>query len=238
MTFKLLTAFKQLFNGKKYIHRSSNLGDWVSIHLYEDLYDYARTGKSQKLVQRIESDNRIISTSNKRVGIKSRRGDGSFGEIVPGTSAIRDQGYSVARGSLATVEIGSEVKIAAKAMIKQSDRVVGDLRKQVDEFRKKGPHCICVGIVGVNHAKYAVGYESDRAYRTDGKKHKHPFAEAPKLIQKLLADAAPAFDEFLILGYSATNDDPYPFAWVNRDQTEKEYGAALVRLCNLYDSRF
>lgn len=35
---------------------------------------------------------------------------------------------------MATIEIGVEVKILAKAMIKQIDRVTGDLTKQVGQY--------------------------------------------------------------------------------------------------------
>ena len=49
---------------------------------------------------------------------------------------IEDPGFAVARGPVATVEIGVEVKILAKAMIKQIDRVIGDLVKQVTHFRR------------------------------------------------------------------------------------------------------
>ena len=64
-------------------------------------------------------------------GVAARRGDGTFGEIIPGEAPILDQGYLVARGPIATVEIGVEVKILAKATIKQIDRVINDLRNQV-----------------------------------------------------------------------------------------------------------
>src|SRR5437660_12674265 len=36
-------------------------------------------------------------------------GDGTFGEIIPGETSITDSGYIVARGPIATVEIGIEV---------------------------------------------------------------------------------------------------------------------------------
>jgi len=43
---------------------------------------------------------------NRRHGIKARRGDGSFGEIVPNVPAIADAGFAVKRGPIATIEIG------------------------------------------------------------------------------------------------------------------------------------
>jgi hypothetical protein len=54
---------------------------------------------------------------NKRKGIEARRGDGTFGELILGERAVVDPGYKVARGPVANVEIGVEVKILAKAMI-------------------------------------------------------------------------------------------------------------------------
>lgn len=145
MTYRLLDEFKGLFDGKPYLHRDSSRGDWVASHLYEDLL---ALGKSTALAQRIASREHVLNVQNRRQGIKARRGDGSFGELVPGVVAIVDAGFSVARGPIANVEIGAEVKILAKAMIKQIDRVVSDLRGQVEHFHKGGNRPICVGIVG------------------------------------------------------------------------------------------
>ena len=97
---------------------------------------------------------------------------------MPGTPVISDPGFQVARGVVATVEIGAEIKILAKAMIKQIDRVTDDLQKQVPQFKRGAGDPIVVALVGINHAPYAVGYEGDRAYRTDGKANRHPIQEA------------------------------------------------------------
>ena len=35
--YRLLKEFRGLFDSKKYEHRRSNLGDFVAMHLYEDL---------------------------------------------------------------------------------------------------------------------------------------------------------------------------------------------------------
>ena len=43
--------------------------------------------------------------------MKTRRGDGSFGEAVPNSNPEWDDGFAVGRGQIATVEIGIEVKI-------------------------------------------------------------------------------------------------------------------------------
>jgi hypothetical protein len=123
-----------------------------------------------------------LNAQNKRKGIHARRGDGSFGERIPGENPIVDPGYLVARGPVATIEIGVEVKILAKAMIKQIDRVAGDLKKQVAEFKQGSGDCepICVGIVGINFAPVTTGYEGDRSYRTGGTRNKHPFRKHRK----------------------------------------------------------
>jgi hypothetical protein len=173
-----------------------------------------------------------------RVGIKARRGDGTFGEIIPNVRAVVDPGFVVARGHIATVEIGSEVKILFKAMIKQIDRVIGDLNKQVQEFRKGGGKPICVGIVGVNHAEFCTSYEGDRSYPTDGRKYKHPVQEAQEAKVRLRAQAQPNFDHFLLIPFKATNTEPYPFEWVNLTETQMEYGAILTRICREYEGRF
>ena len=45
-------------------------------------------------------------------------------------------------------------------------------------------------------------------------------------------------DHFLILRFKATNEEPYPFEWVNAQQMIRDYGAILVRLSAEYDLRF
>jgi len=152
--------------------------------------------------------------------------------------AITEAGLLVARGDVANIEIGAETKILAKAMIKQIDRVIGDLIRQVDEFRKTGGHPICVGLVGVNFAPNYTGYEGKTLWPTDGKKHKHPVQEAEGAGRRLLSRAAPSFDEFQILRFRATNVAPFPFEWEDYDQTAKEYSALLLRVSREYDRRF
>lgn len=235
MSYKLLDTFEATFNGTRYIHRDSSLGDFVAMHLYEDLY---RVGKSKILKARIAKHARVLNVENRRRGIKARRGDGTFGELIPRATPIEDQGFRVARGPIATVEIGVEVKILAKAMIKQIDRVIGDLVKQVAQFKRGAGNPICVGIVGINNAQVTTGYEGERAYTTEGRKHKHPFQEAGEAEARLVAEANPSFDEFLILRYRASNVEPYPFGWVDLRATELDYGAILTRISREYDRRF
>jgi hypothetical protein len=115
---RLPMEFQRLFEGKIYKHRDSSQGDFVAMHLYEDLITINR---SPKLIEAaIHRRDRVLNVQNKRRGIAARRGDGTFGEIIPGETPIADSGYLVARGSIATVEIGVEVKILAKAMINRS----------------------------------------------------------------------------------------------------------------------
>lgn len=237
MHYRLLDTFKATFQGTRYIHRDSSLGDFVAMHLFEDLYS---VGKSRLLATRIQAQERVLNVQNKRRGIKARRGDGTFGELIPGVTAIEDPGFKVARGPVATVEIGIEVKILAKAMIKQIDRVIGDLQKQVEQFQRGAGASkpLCLGIVGLNHADYTVGYEGDRSFTTDGRKHKHPFQEADEAERRLIAEAKPRYDEFLLLRYRAQNDEPYRFDWVDLKATELDYGAILTRISREYDRRF
>ena len=235
--YRLLTQFRRLFEGKIYKHRASNQGDFVAMHLYEDLITVQRSPKFVDAV--LTRRDRVLNVQNRRRGVAARRGDGTFGEIIPGEIAIFDPGYQVGRGPIATVEIGVEVKILAKAMIKQIDRVINDLRNQVIQFRRGGGHPICVAIVGVNEAESTIGYEGIRPFRTTGKDgFLHPFQEAPEAARRLQALAAPEFDEFLILRFKAINAAPYPFGWVDYNETRLDCAAALSRISARYQQRF
>ena len=234
MNYRLIDAFRGLFDGRAYLHRRSNLGDHVAMHLYEDLYALER---SKKFVERVDVGLSVLNTKNVRQGIQARRGDGSFGEIVPNSVPVNDEGFVVSRAPIATLEIGVEVKILMKAMIKQIDRVANDLRVQAEHFRQRGGAPVCIGVVGINHASHCTTYEADRANRTDGKKNKHPIDEATEAAARLLRHAAPVFDEFILLRFSATNEEPFPFDWVDETATLLDYGAALVRIGRAYDGR-
>jgi hypothetical protein len=230
-----LRVFRNIFEGRPYFHRDSSLGDRVASYLYEDL---CALHKSTKFLDRVTTRSRVLNAQNLTVGVPRRRGDGTFGERVPVATAIEDEGFAVARGPVATIEIGVETKILAKAMVKQIDRVVGDLIRQTEEFKRKGGNPICVGIVGVNFAPQYTSYEGDRAFPTDGKKYKHPAQEAEDAISRLLLRASPSFDEFLILRFEASNTPPHPFSWHDENQTLLEYSALLTRLSREYDRRF
>jgi hypothetical protein len=235
LSYKLLDAFGGLFQGTKYEHRKSNLGDYVASFLYEDLFDLAR---SPKLVERVRAGRAAVNTANVTVGRHARRGDGTFGEVVPGVPTIAVAGLVVPRGRIASIEVGAETKILAKAMIKQIDRVVGDLLRQVEQFQKGNPRAVCVGLVGVNRAERYLSFEGKRKFPTDGKKYKHPIQEAAEAEERLNRLARPSFDEFLLLRFRASNRPPYPFEWVDGPETEVEYAAALARISREYESRF
>ncbi len=83
-------------------------------------------------------------------------------------------------------------------------------------------------------AKHKPGYEKDRAYPAVIP----PAREAPKVIPRLEERIRSKYDELLILRFKATNSAPYPFEWVDRDETYRLYGAALLRISKLYDERF
>lgn len=235
--YRLLTEFRRLFEGKIYRHRSSNQGDFVAMHLYEDLVTIQRSSRFGEGV--LTRQDRVLNVENRRRGVIARRGDGTFGEIIPGETAIFDPDYQVGRGPIATVEIGVEVKILAKAMIKQIDRVINDLRNQVVQFRRGGGHPICIAIIGVNEAESTVSYEGDRPFPTTGKDgFLHPSQEAPEAARRLRALAAPDFDEFLILPFKATNAAPWPFDWADYKETRLDYAATLSRISARYQQRF
>jgi hypothetical protein len=100
-----LKAFRSLFDGTQYLHRDSSLGDWVASYLYEDLY---KLRKSSKLNKRIAAGLRVLNTQNRTVGIARRRGDGTFGELVPSATAIREEGLAVARDLLPLLKLASK----------------------------------------------------------------------------------------------------------------------------------
>ena len=235
--YRLPLEFRRLFEGKVYKHRHSSQGDFVAMHLYEDLI---LINRSPKLIDAaVKRKDRVLNVQNRRRGVSARRGDGTFGEIIPGETPIMDPGYLLARGPIATVEIGIEVKILAKAMIKQIDRVINDLRNQVVQFKRGGGNPICAAVIGINQAESTTGYEGDRPYPTTGKQgFLHPFQEAPEAERRLRAEAAPEFDELVVLRFKAANAPPYPFEWVDFNETRLDYAAALSRISARYQQRF
>jgi len=233
--YALLRTFRSLFEGKPHRHRIANLGDLVASYLYEDL---AALGKSAKLLERIERHQRVVNLKNVMTGKPSRRGDGTFGELVPAAVAVIEKGMLVARGPVATIEIGAETKVLAKAMIKQIDRVINDLKNQATQFKRGGGNPICIGFVGINFAEQYVSFEGRKRRPTDGKKYKHPIQEAAQAERRLNEGARPSFDEFQILRFRASNAKPFPFEWLDLGNSEMEYSAILTCVSREYDRRF
>src|SRR5258708_34416561 len=116
MDYRLLAEFKALFEGRQYRHRHSSQGDWVAHHLYEDIYNL---GKSKPFVAGVDSRERVLNVQNKRRVVKARRGDVTFGELIPNNTPIVEPGFKVALGPIANIEICVEVNILAKSMIKK-----------------------------------------------------------------------------------------------------------------------
>jgi hypothetical protein len=234
--YRLLDEFENLFSGKFYNHRVYNNGDYVAVGLYEDLLHLKR---SPKYARRVAAGTSVVNFSNVSPGIAARRADGTFGQNVPHVDPNVVDGYAVLRGTTATVEIGVEVKIVCKAMLRQIGRVMNDLKEQASELQLKNVDAVRAAVVGVNFAPFYVSFEGDREWRTTGHgKHKHPVQEADEVVSRLRARVAPLYDELLVLPFIATNDPPYDFAWVDSATTQREYGAALVRLSQLYEKRF
>lgn len=233
MDLLILEEFQRLFKDRRYLHRRSGQGDLVARMFYEDLYALNRSKTFQECV---DERHCVVNTSNTVTGKKSRRGDGLFGEALPGSTPELQPGCNVAVGPTANIQVGAEVKIFGKAMVKQIDRVINDLRHQASVFRETNPSAIAIGIVGVNHAEKYVSYEGDRPYPAEGREA--PAREAPRIIERLKNEAKPLYDEFLILPFQATNTDSYPFAWINLPSTEQETNAALLRTLRLYEARF
>jgi len=230
MAYRLLEAFESAFSGKRYLHRNQGIGNFVASHLYEDLIDL---GRSPKLVERTVAGQYVVNTSNLVKGRKGRRGDGAFGELIPGDEANSETGFRVQRGPVASLLVGAEVKIVAKAMIKQIDRVMTDLESQAQTFRQQTSRVITVAIVGVNFSDSYTSYEGKRRYPAKPA----PSKEAPTAVQRITQRVAPAFDELLVLRFRATNVPPYPFEWVDARDNSQAYGAALLRISNLLHDR-
>lgn len=228
---KLLRAFKSVFEGKPYIHRRSNIGNGVASYLYEDL---ASIGRSAKLVARTQSAALVVNTFNHVKGRAGRRGDGTLGSLAPTAVPISEEGYSVRRGHIATVEIGAEVKIMATKLTAQVDRVMTDLRNQANIFREQTSDAITVGIVGVNFADEYTGHEGERRHIATSP----PSRQAPDIVRRLDQSVRGDFDELLVLRFKATNRPPYLFEWVNERETRLEYGSALIRISDWYERRF
>jgi len=232
---KLMQHLAGIFYGKIYRHRSSRVGDELSRWLFEDLYDLRRSPLYNERVGRYEA---VVNRPNTVTGRPGRRGDGTFGERIATSPAQTTPGYHVAEAAIATLQIGVEVKILSTAMIKQIDRVVGDMNKQAQQFKSTTPNAITVALVPVNHADKYRSYEGDRYFDKPGKTGPAPAAEAAEAKNRITQLVRPNFDELVFFDYRATNFEPFPFEWVNETATRNTYVAALQRIALAYESRF
>src|SRR5437660_9015739 len=107
--YALLKAFRGLFQGSPYLHRKSNLGNFVASQLYEDL---VTLNKSAKLTERVHARERVVNLRNVAIGKPARRGDGTFGEIVPIAVAIIEKGILVARGPVQRSKLGRRLRFS------------------------------------------------------------------------------------------------------------------------------
>lgn len=232
--FRLLGAFEQLFLGKPYKHRISTLGNFVATHLYEDLLEH---GDSAKFSDRVAAGKCAVNVDGSTRGVRARRGDGTFGTVVPGNEPSHVGGFAVLQGMVALTQIGAEFKIIATAHLKQIDRVLTDLTGSAVSLREKSSKAITMGFAAVNYSEQWTGIEGTRTFPVE-RKPKRALHESEETSRRLIEIARPAFDEFLLLRFKATNQVPYPFTWLNGDGTAADYGAALVRISHLYDERF
>jgi len=228
---RLLDEFRGVFEGNAYMHRVSTTGDRVASFLYEDLY---ALGQSPALISRADAGAIAVNTSNRIKGKRGRRGDGTFGRVIPTEPPKRLDGLHIPRGPVASLEIGAEFKIGATKLIAQVDRVINDLVNQAKVFRSLSPAAICVAFVGVNFADEYTGHEGTRTF--DAKVP--PSREAADFAARIRAEAGRHFDELLILGFRATNRPPFRFDWVDAKDVEQSYSSALVRISAEYQRRF
>jgi hypothetical protein len=199
--------------------------------VYEDLVDL---GQSQKFLHRVEMKEVAVNTGNQIKGQRGRRGDGTFGRVVPGQLLSGEAGFKVLRGHVANLEIGTEVKIGATKLIAQVDRVINDLAKQSDIFIRHNTKALKLAVVGVNSASTYTGHEGERQYKAKTA----PEREASEFANRIDRHVAPLYDELLILNFRATNNPPYEFDWVDLIETQQLYGSILVRLSARYEQRF
>lgn len=232
---KLMQHMAGAFEGKIYRHRSSTVGDRLSRWLFEDLYDLSR---SKLYNERVDSYEAVVNRPNTVTGRSGRRGDGTFGERIATSPALTVAGLHVAEAAIATLQMGVEVKILSTAMIKQIDRVIGDMNKQARQFKATTANAITVGLVPVNHAATYRSYEGDRYFDKPGKTGPAPVTEAKEAKNRIERFVGPNYDELLFFDYRATNVDPFPFDWVNEAATRNAYAAALQRIAQVYDTRF
>lgn len=230
--FRLLETFRRTFAGTLYIHRNSTLGNKIGRELFEDLLNHE---VSLRYKEHVEQRSGVVNSGGKILTPRAiRRNDSIFGRPPAGTSLAKpDAGFSVAEGPVAEPRVGCEVKIIAKSQQKQIDRVINDLDGFSLRMRSLNRDCINVAVVGVNHESDYEGHEGERRFKHK-LKNRDPLNVMAKLKEYLLG----RYDELLVFPFRATNQPPYPFAWLGKRQVDLDYGAALTRIGELYERRF
>lgn len=223
MVYRLLSRFEEIFRRGPYLHRNANLGDSVAVEFYEDMYSLARSAPYNRAV---DQRSLVVNTTNKITGKTSRRGDGTLGDLVPGVPPEQLTNFQVWRGPTATMRVGVEVKILAKSMIKQIDRVMNDLRKQADEFVSLTAGATKVALVGLNWSEKYSSFEGERRFPAE----RAPSSEAGEAKRRIQQQVSPKYHELLFLEFKATNEPPYDFVWINSAGTLQQYASALLRV--------
>jgi hypothetical protein len=134
---------------------------------------------------------------------------------------------------VALTQIGAEFKIVATAPLKQIDRVLNDLTGSAQSLKEKSLRAITVGFAAVNYSEEWTGREGTRSFPAK-RAPARALQESDETSRRLGQMAGPAFDEFLVLAFKATNQKPFPFAWTDPKGIAADYGAALVRIADLY----
>ena len=96
--------------------------------------------------------------------MKARRGDGTFGTVVPGNAPSHVTGFAVLQGMVALTQIGAEFKIIGTAHLKQIDRVLNDLTGSAVSLKEKSAKAITVGFAAVNYSEHWTGIEGTRTF--------------------------------------------------------------------------
>lgn len=228
--FRLLEAFRRSFAGNVYRHRDPTIGNRIARELFEDLYNHKVSVRfSGEIDGKIGAVNRGGTVHGRLI----RRNDSFFGLVPAGVEVSSPTtGSSVPEGLVAEPRIGCEVKILAKAQLKQIDRVVSDLHNFVGRMKRINERCINIAAVGINHEQEYVGYEGRRRFRG------RLTAQEPTKVAAKLEELRNEYDELLVLSFRASNQSPYPFSWVNDVRVDLDYGAVLRRVGVLYQERF
>jgi len=229
-SYRLLHAFRLAFEGTIYKHRISTTGNRIGRELFEDLL---RHEVSPLYSEHVRNGACVVSRGGGVHGKLIRRNDSVFGRPPAGVPGMKGaSGYRVLEGTVAEPRVGCEVKILAKAQLKQIDRVINDLEGFALRMNKLNKTCINVAVVGVNHEPNYVGFEGAREFR-----HRLGPGE-PAVVMSRLETLRAFYDEVLVLPFRATNQKPFPFAWASTRKVELDYASVLTRLGERYQERF